>query len=213
VNCDVFNREIRGTSIQVAKQTVPAGMPDTFDFTLRNDGVPLDTIDDLGHGQTGTFDPVGPGTYAVTEAAVPHYTQQSASCDDLGTTPVETVDPDELTVLEGQNWRCTFVNAADNGTVTVVKHAHGADGTFSFTSNVPGLGDFQLATSSGAATSSTVSVAPGTYTLSESDPAPWTQTGAICSPEQQPGQFTVAAGQDVVCTFDNTAPLPTIQVS
>jgi uncharacterized repeat protein (TIGR01451 family) len=214
VNCDVYNRQIRNGTIQVLKQTVPAGMPDTFDFHLKNDDVTLDTVSGIGHGQTGTFKPVTPGQgYVVTEDPKAGYTLTSSTCDDLATTTVETTPADDIAVNEGQSWKCTFVNTANPGTVTVVKDTVGADGTFDFTSNVPDLGNFSLTTVNNTASSAKITVPVGTYGVSEDDPAPWTLTGSSCTGQQSPGQFTVAPGADVVCTFTNTSPAPTIQVT
>jgi uncharacterized repeat protein (TIGR01451 family) len=213
VNCDVYNRQIRGSTIQVAKQTLPAGLADTFDFTLSQGQTALQTKTGIAHGGTGTFSPVPPGTYQVAEAAKSGFTQTSASCDDLGTQPVETVSPGQLTVGEGQSWRCTFVNTAHPGTIEVVKQAVGADGTFDFTSNVPDLGDFSLTTSAGSASTAVIAAPVGTYAISEGSPAPWDLTSASCTGNQAPGSVFVGPGKDVVCTFTNTAPAPTIQVT
>jgi uncharacterized repeat protein (TIGR01451 family) len=213
VNCDVHNRQIRTATIQVAKQTVPAGLADTFDFTLKAGQTTIDTKAGIAHGGTGTFTPVVPGTYAVSEAANAGFTQTSATCDDLATQVVETVGAGQLTVAEGQNWKCTFVNTAKPGTIKVVKTAVGANGSFSFTSNVPNLGNFNLTTAGGTASTATTAAAVGTYNIAESSPAPWQLTGATCTGNQSPASVKVGPGQDVVCTFTNTAPDPTIQVT
>lgn len=213
VNCDVYNRELRPVTIQVTKRTVPAGLSDPFDFTLSSGQASVDVISDLTHGQTGTFDPVPAGTYSISEAAVDGYELTSATCDDLGTQAVEQASPTQLVTTEGQSWRCTFTNTADPGSITVVKEAEGADGTFGFTSNVPGLGNFSLTTSLGSASSTSSSVPVGTYSIEENDPAPWDLTQATCTGQQDPGAVFVGPGKDVVCTFTNVAPQPTITVT
>ena len=213
VNCDVYNRQIRTATIQVAKQTVPAGLPNTFDFTLKDGQTTVDTETGVAHGGTATFTPVVPGTYSVTEAADAGFTQTSSTCDNLGTQPVEAVGAGQLTVGEGQSWKCTFVNTAKPGTIKVVKKAVGANGTFSFTSNVPDLGNFDLTTAAGTASTAPVAAAVGTYNIAESSPAPWQLTSSTCTGGQSPASVKVAPGQDVVCTFTNTAPAPTIQVT
>ncbi|MGN6696045.1 MAG: vWA domain-containing protein, partial [Aquihabitans sp.] len=213
VNCDVYNRQVRTATIQVAKQTVPAGLSDTFDFTLKDGGSTIDTKTGIAHGGTATFTPVQPGTYAVSEAANTGFTQTSATCDDLGTQAAETVSPGQLTVGEGQSWKCSFVNTAKPGTLTVVKNAVGANGTFSFTSNVPDLGNFDLTTAGGTASTAVVAAPVGTYNIAEGSPSPWQLTGATCTGGQSPSSVFVGPGKDVVCTFTNTAPAPTIQVT
>ncbi len=212
VNCDVYNRQIRTSSIQVAKQTVPAGLSNTFDFTLSQGQSTIDTKTGIVHGGIATFTPVGPGTYAVTETANSAFTQTSATCDNLGTQQVETVAAASLVVGEAQNWRCTFVNTAKPGTIKVVKNTIGANGTFSFTSNTA-LGNFDLSTSGGTASTSAASAPVGTYNISESAAAPWQLTSSTCTGAQSPSSVFVGPGQDVVCTFTNTAPDPSITVT
>jgi len=208
----VYNRQLRTSSIQVTKQTLPAGLPNEFDFTLSQGQSTVGTLQDISHGETGTFNPVMPGTYTVTEAADPAFTT-SATCDNLSTQQVETASPTNLAVGEAQQWRCTFTNTAKNGSITVVKQASGADGTFSFTSNVPGLNNFNIATSGGYGTTATTSVGVGTYNISEVVPAKWTLASSTCTGQQNPSSVQVGPGQNVVCTFTNRAPLPTIEVS
>lgn len=213
VNCAVYNRQVRTSTIQVTKQTLPAGLPTDFDFTLTSGQATVGTIDDLSHGETGTFAPVVPGTYTVAEVADANYTQTSAVCDDLATQQVEQVSPTNLVVGEAQQWRCTFVNTAKPGSITVAKVAHGADGTFDFTSNVPDLGSFSLTTTGGQASSAKVAVPVGTYAIGETVPARWQLTGSTCTGQQSPGAVYVGPGQDVVCTFTNQAPDPSIEVT
>jgi uncharacterized repeat protein (TIGR01451 family)/LPXTG-motif cell wall-anchored protein len=218
VNCDVHNRQIRNATIQVTKQTLPAGLADEFDFSLASGQSTIETVTGISHGETGTFAPVAPGTYAVTEATEGGYDLTGSSCDLLSTQQVEQASPGSLTVTEGQAWRCTFTNTARPGTLTVVKEAKGANGTFPFTSNVPGLGSFSLTTSPvtamvGKAQTDTVSVPVGTYAIAEQTPARWTLSGATCTGQQSPSAVFVGPGEDVVCTFTNDAPDATIEVT
>ncbi|MCB0957918.1 MAG: DUF11 domain-containing protein [Acidimicrobiales bacterium] len=218
VNCDVYNRQIRAATIQVTKQTLPAGLADGFDFALASGPTTVDTLSGIAHGETGTFDPVAPGTYSVTEDADPNFDPTSAGCDLLSTQGVEQVSPTSLTVDEGQAWRCTFVNTAHPGTITVVKDAYGANGTFPFTSDVPDLGNFSLTTSPvtamrGTASTDTITVPVGTYAVAEQVPSRWTLSDAVCTGEQSPSSVFVGPGQDVVCTFSNQAPDATIEVT
>jgi uncharacterized repeat protein (TIGR01451 family) len=213
VNCDVYNRQIRTSTIQVTKQTVPAGLADEFSFELSAGGSPVETLNGVSHGETATFAAVAPGTYTVTEAAKANFTQTLATCDDLGTQAVEQASPTGLVVGEGEAWRCAFVNTAAPGSIQVVKDAVGADGSFDFTSNVPGLGDFSLSTVGGSAQTQVLPVPVGTYAIAEQSPAPWQLTGATCTGQQAPGSVFVGPGQAVVCTFTNAAPAPTIAVT
>jgi uncharacterized repeat protein (TIGR01451 family) len=212
VNCQVYNRQLRTSTIQVAKATVPAGLAGDFDFALASGGPTIDTISGLSHGETGTFDPVPAGTYSITESPVSGWTNSAKVCDNLGTPAVETDPAGNLVVGEGQSWRCTFTNTAQNGSIKVIKNTVGADGGFLFSSNVPGLGNFGLTTSGGTASTATVSVPVGTYTVTEASPSPWSLTGATCTGGDSPSSINVGPGEAVTCTFTNTAPAPSIRV-
>jgi uncharacterized repeat protein (TIGR01451 family) len=48
---------------------------------------------------------------------------------------------------------------------------------------------------------------PGTYSVSEADPSPWTSS-ASCSDGSSPGSIHVSAGETVTCTFVNTKEPP-----
>ncbi|MFV0317234.1 MAG: VWA domain-containing protein [Microthrixaceae bacterium] len=210
VNCNVRNREVAPGRIDVRKVTTPANMPGEFDFELTGPGTQRD-LDDLSHGETETFGTVSPGTYSVTEASTPNFTLAAATCDNVGTQGIETANPASLVVGEGENWLCTFKNAAANGSITVKKVTQGADGTFGFTSNF--AGNFSLATSGGQARTSATSVAPGTYSVTEQDAAPWTLESAVCSDGSPIGAITVNPGENVTCTFTNVAPAPSLEVT
>ena len=88
------------------------------------------------------------------------------------------------------------------GSIQVVKNTVGGNGTFAFTSN------FELTSpliTSGNTVSQTVgSLAPGSsYSVSETVPSGWTQTGASCS-NGTPAAITVVAGAATTCTITNT---------
>jgi hypothetical protein len=58
-----------------------------------------------------TAPPLQPGNYTITEVNLPLYwVPVSASCDNTVTTPVETVNPANITVADGDAWVCTFTN-------------------------------------------------------------------------------------------------------
>ena len=211
VNCAVTNRELAPAQIDVVKLTEPAGAAGEFDFELSSAGQVVDTASDLGHGDSASFTGLFPGTYAVAEQSAANYELTAASCDDLATDATEAVDPAALAVAEGEHWRCTFTNTADAGSITVVKNAVGADGTFSFESDVDG--DFELTTTDGSASTGAIAVQTGTYSVVEEAADPWVLTSATCSDGSPVGAIAVAPGEDVVCTFTNTAPDPSIEVT
>ncbi|MEO6987816.1 MAG: hypothetical protein ABI239_04135 [Aquihabitans sp.] len=217
VSCEVYNRQVQTSTIQVTKKVNPSNLGAKFDFTLKSGTSSIGTVTGLGHGQHGSFNAVDPGKYSVVETPAAGFTLASATCDDLNTTQTtEKASPTDLMVGEGQRWNCTFTNDADPGTITVVKKASGANGTFGFTSNVPSLGDFSLTTTgnaSGGTATTSGAAAVGTYNIAESDASPWDLTSASCTGQQNPKSVTVAPGQDVTCTFTNEAPAPSITVA
>ncbi|MCO5318531.1 MAG: VWA domain-containing protein [Microthrixaceae bacterium] len=210
VNCNVRNREVAPARIDVRKVTLPAGVAGEFDFALTGPGVDRQ-LADLGHGDTATFGEVPPGTYSVTEDDSTNFSLDSAVCDNTDTAPVETVDPAALVVGEGERWLCTFTNEAAPGSITVRKAAEGADGTFAFESDF--AGDFELTTADGEASTVANAVQPGSYSVVELTPQRWTQVSATCSDGSAVGDIRVGPGEDVVCTFTNLAPNPTLGVT
>jgi sugar lactone lactonase YvrE len=82
-----------------------------------------------------------------------------------------------------------------------VKNTVNGDGTFAFTSN---FGLTTLATSGGTGSQTIGSLLPGSgYSVSETVPSGWAQTGVSCS-NGTPAAITVAAGATTTCTFTNT---------
>jgi len=98
---------------------------------------------------------------------------------------------------------------ATTGTIRIVKQStpSGATG-FAFTDNVPGsTGSFTL---NDGATKEFASVAPGTYTITESIPNGYSLTGVVCTdgdsignPFARTATVSLAAGEVVTCTFRN----------
>jgi hypothetical protein len=91
------------------------------------------------------------------------------------------------------------------------KTAVGGDGTFSFESNVPLLGDFEIITSSGTGSSAKVNVT-GIFNVTEIVPDGWTLTSNTCDDGSPTDAINVTAGEFVTCTFQNeklTPPEPT----
>ena len=81
-----------------------------------------------------TSPPLPEGTYSVGEVNLPiGWSQQSATCDNSATTPVETVNPSTITVADGDAWVCTFTNVYDpTGSITITKETD-PDGGAGFT--------------------------------------------------------------------------------
>ncbi len=88
------------------------------------------------------------------------------------------------------------------GSLTINKTTIGGNGTFNFTSNIPGHASFSIVTtgtSAGGTGSITFNnVTPGTYTVTEVAQSGWTQTDSDCSLK------AVSAGNTSNCTVTNT---------
>lgn len=96
------------------------------------------------------------------------------------------------------------VPAACPGSLTVVKNSSGGDGAFEFTSSTLTPSPFTLTTTGGTASTIFSDLAPGTFDVAETVPAGWTLTSQTCDNGDAPNAITLAAGDDVTCTFDNT---------
>ena len=98
------------------------------------------------------------------------------------------------------------IPAATTGSVTIIKAAIGGNGTFSFTGT---LGSFQITTSGGSGSQNFANLLPGTSTLNETAPNGFSFTSLTCSAggsvSGSTATITVAAGQNVTCTYTDTA--------
>ena len=95
-----------GGTITVAKQTTPAGDPADFEFDP-SWGANF-TLSD-GESVTSALLPAGPYSVAEVNLASP-WVQLSATCDNTATPAVETVDPSNIALADGDTWQCTFAN-------------------------------------------------------------------------------------------------------
>jgi hypothetical protein len=158
-------------------------------------------------GGQSAFDTLAAGSYTVNETAVAGYSQ-SVSCDsgESGTGSV-TVD-----LAPGEDVVCTFTNTADPGSITIVKtvvgQAPGSD--WAYTGD---LGSFTLPAAGGQSVFDTL--AAGSYTVNETAVSGYTQAVSCDSGETGTGSVTIdlAQGEDVVCTFTNTADPGSITVT
>ena len=106
VTCTFTNVQTpTGGTITVTKQAGDVGDEFEFDPSWSGDNFFLLS------GGAETSDPLPAGTYSVVEVNLPAgWSQQSATCDNAATTPVETVSPASITVADGDEWVCIFTN-------------------------------------------------------------------------------------------------------
>lgn len=181
-----------------------AGSWSTIHFVLKN-------------GQSKTTGPLPPGIYSAYEVTpLPAgWSLQSAACDNRATPAVEQVNPAQILVANGDDWRCTFTNRyATPGKITVIKATTGngnLDTGFEFAASWGP--NFTL--KSGQSKSSGPLVA-GKYSVGEVKlPAGWTQQSATCDnlstsiiENANPIQINVSDGSDWLCTFTNRYTTP-----
>ena len=194
VTCTFTNT--KDGSITIEKQTLPNGDAQSFTFTG-------DVAGSLSDGQTAT-ESVVPGQYTSTEAVPSGWDLTSIVCDDANSSGNTTTGVATFNVEAGENVKCVFTNTKD-GSITIEKQTlpDGDAQTFSFAGDVSGtLGDGD---------DETESVAPGSYTSTETVPDGWDLTDITCDDGDSSGDtatgeasFEVDPGEDVTCVFTNT---------
>ncbi len=218
--CTVTDRQL--ATIVVAK-SVDFDDGTAFEFT---GDLGSFTIDPAGLSGSKTFSDLDPDQeYTITETVPAGWDLTGITCDnkqssDSGTI---TVDP-----APGQAITCTFSNAAQDGSITVLKFADPVDGTvFEFGGD---LGGFRLVAEDDtppdpggppddrSAHAASFDVAPGTYTIVEDVPEGWKLRSAQCTAGTTGGsngggsgraapangvEAVVGPGADVTCTFGN----------
>ncbi len=204
VTC-TFSNTKRG-KIVVSEGSQPND-PQDFAFTagggLSPAGFSLDDDSDGTLSSTRTFSDLTPASgYSLDETVPGGWDLTDATCDDGS--PISNID-----VSPGETVNCSFANRK-RGKVIAVKDALPNDPQdFSFDAG-GGLSpsSFSLDDDSDPALSNThtfTDVVPGSgYSLGETEPSGWDQTGATCSDGSLPSNIDVGAGETVTCTFTNT---------
>jgi hypothetical protein len=208
-------------SITIVKDAVPDG-PATFDFTASAPLTPASfTLDDDGNPtpflntQTFTGVPAG-GPYTITETPTAGFTLGSPVSCTGSSTVTQTTNGITITLAPGDNVVCTFVNTQD-GSITIVKDAvPNGPTTFDFTASAPltpasfTLDDDGDNANEFSNTQVFADVAPGaSYTFTESPTDTFTLTSVSCTGGSDVATsatgvtVTLAAGENVVCTFVN----------
>jgi len=104
----IFTNQRQLGAIIVAKQTEPAGEPDTFAFSGDVNGV-------IGHGQQLVVDNLPPGVYTSTEAALPAWELTAITCDDANSSGDLSSRTATFQLEAGEIITCAFTN--EQGTV------------------------------------------------------------------------------------------------
>ncbi|MDQ0895357.1 prealbumin-like fold domain-containing protein [Agromyces ramosus] len=192
---------------------VAQGDATAFDFTVN--GTPVQ----VAGGQSSAVTYFVPGSSVtineIAEAGTPAWHLTGLVCDQPATTNLATGTA-VVTTVAGQITNCTFTNQQD-GAIKIIKNVAGANGTFDFTTTVPG-GPFSITTTGDGKTGSKdyTSVPAGIYTVTETTPAPaYDLTGLSCTDDatgvastgdMATGVATInlEPGELVTCTYTNT---------
>jgi uncharacterized repeat protein (TIGR01451 family) len=205
-------------SLTVVKNTL--GGNGVFEFTSDVPGLTPTFQLDTGAVNTAQVtvdnipiaDPDNGASFTITENLPEGWQLVSASCDGQ---PSATGSVD-VTLRPGQAVTCTFTNGLE-GSLTIVKNTLGGDGSFDFTSDLPGVpgGQFNITTSNNTGARVFSNALPeGTYSVTEVVPAGWDLTGLACVEDGEQNSSTdlgsatatinIEIGESVTCTYTNT---------
>lgn len=192
-----FENDFPRASARARKVTLPAGAEAGWTFTLEGPGAPPggESVITTGAGFVDFATVLQEGSYTITETAQAGYDPTGASADCSFTV--------DYPADAGRVYSCTITNT-QRGSITVrkVTDPAGSPVLFTFTGDLSGaIGDGGTLTRS---------VAPGTYTTTETVPAGWDLTGISCTDGDSSGNintavatFRVEPGENVTCTYLN----------
>lgn len=210
------------TSITVVQDTVP-GAPQDFRFTgCLGSGCSQFSLDDDGSADATLPDRVSgsamsPGTYTITQAAVPGWDLAELTCD-TGEHVDLAARRATITLTSGENVTCRFT--ARSGAITLVHELEPERTAVAYTGCGPaGCGTFSLDNDSQTTSLpdrlTSAGLAPGTYTITRSDTAPQALRSVRCNTTQQVDlagrrvTIDLTRHQQVTCTFTSSpAPPP-----
>jgi hypothetical protein len=222
ITCTYTNTRKTG-QLTVRKVLDPANDPGKFDLKIGSDVV----VDDGGHLSQGTRTLATDTGYTVSEAegtgtSLSKY-DSSVVCKD-GDVTVASGSGTSLAgvpVVQGRNVVCTFTNARRKGSITVVKQLVPSSDAGAFDLKV---GGDVVKAGAGDGDSGTKSVAPGTYSVSETGAEGTSlqdyDSAVACEKNGQAykagagtsiGALEVDSDDAVVCTITNTR-LGTVKV-
>lgn len=180
-----------------------------------------------GSGTTGPTTLVAGTTYHLLEAAagttdLAAYLRTITCTDSAGLqtglpTNQSLATSFAINPVAGANISCTITNTSNRGQITIVKDAVPNDAQdFAFTTSGTGWSSFALDDDADPALPNTRSftLAPGTYTVTETALAGWSLTGLSCSGDTDGGTtanlatatatIDLDANERIVCTYTNT---------
>jgi fimbrial isopeptide formation D2 family protein len=191
-------------TVTIVKDAVPDD-PQDFAFSGSFGNFSLDDDNNATLPDRRTFTQVAPGTYTVTEGSVSGWKLTDLVCSNANSSGNLGARTATIQVEPNEDVTCTFTNTK-LAKLIVEKQTSpdGAPGSFSFSGAVSGsIGD--------GGTIASGFLDPGAYTVTEADPAPPFDLGAItCDDTNSSGDvdtrtatFRLEAGEVVTCTFTN----------
>ena len=195
VTCTFTNTQ--NGQIEIEKQTLPDGSPQSFTFTG-------DVAGSLSDGQVAT-QAVAPGQYTSTETVPFGWALTDITCSDNNSTGNTGTGVATFNVEPGETVRCVFTNT-QLGSISIEKQTlpDGSPEIFGFT------GAINTSLIDGAS-ASLGGILPGQYLVTETVPADWALTDITCNDGNSSGDlgtatatFNVEAGESVTCVFTNT---------
>ncbi len=192
----VFTNTKHGHLI-VQKTTNPAGSLENFAIKATG-GVVIGSSSAVISDSIDKDYEVKPGTFSVTEMPVPGWVKTSDTCT-------------RVAVAAGETKYCEIVNTKP-GSIKIIKNTLplGDSNDFTFTRSFGP--NFHLDGTPGGIVHQSETfnnLLPGVYSIQELPNADWALTGLVCDGKQvsvagSKADITLAAGENVTCTYENT---------
>jgi hypothetical protein len=204
---------IAPSTITIIKNTIPDD-EQLFDYTTVGTGLSPFSLKDNGTSSNSTtFGGLAAGTYTVQEGTVTGFNLTALSCTDPSgdTTTSLNTRTANIVLAAGETVTCTFENTK-NATLTIIKDAIPDDEQlFDYTTVGTGLSPFSLKDNGTSSNSTTFSLEPGAYSVTEIVPANWNLTNVLItdpsggsSRSGTTANIDLAAGDTVTVKFENT---------
>lgn len=195
---------VRYASLVVDKITDPSGDGQAFTFAVSGSGTSTSTeVRDAD--VPVAFENLLAGSYTVTETIPTGWDLESVACTGSEQQPLQIVQNGGAVTFDlppGETVTCAFTDVK-RGSITVNKIADPDSGSFDFVLS----GTASASTSIASGGSYTFeNLVPGGYGLAEQVPPEWNGTSTVtCSGGAIPSQLSLHPGENIVCTFNNTA--------
>ncbi|MFN8434635.1 MAG: sortase [Anaerolineales bacterium] len=151
------------------------------------------------------------GSYSLLETKIDGYSLTAITCSGNDENGLDGLD-----IYPGENVTCIFQNDDIGATLTLLKEVTNNNiGTaVDIDWTLSAQGPSVVSGKEGDTSITNANVSAGTYSLSESGPANYTQTSLTCTGTDADGSdgLNLKLGEDVTCTFYNDDDLPVVTV-